>query len=388
MKTSRVAAAFVLAGALFAAGCGGGDGGAAAGGDGGKPVKVAAVLTLTGLGADFGAAQKAALELGFEDAEAQDGVALDVQYADSGDSNTVALSALQSVLRDEPAVVFGPYLGSQIMAMRPRLESAKVPMIAMSGTPSITKDKNTSVYRWATSVDVSEPATAEWAAKNLGIKRPAILADTSAFGQQGTALVEQALSRAGLSVVAKESMNPADTDIAGQLFKIGQAQPDAVFVQVIGGATGAVVLKGLESHGMKVPVVWGSGIVYHSLLDLATPAQVEGVYGNTIGSMAVAANSPDAGIADVLRRYKDKTGRAGDTSVIGAYDGARAIASAIKAGKRTPAEVADWLRTTSYKGLLGTYKADADGNMLQATTVVQIKDKEPVAVTTLGGATG
>lgn len=370
----------MAASALAIAACGSGGSG-----DGDTPT-IASVGPLTGVGADVGQSQSVALRMGLDDAKREDGAELELIEEDTGESNTSARNAFQRALEQQPAAIWGPFLGTQILAIRPLIERAGVPTLATSGTDTITEDGNTEVFRWYASQGTTESTAAEWALEELGVERPAILHDSTEYGQAGADVLAETLSAAGAEPVSTESLNPTDKDVSGQVSKIASAKPDAVFVEIIGGATGAVALKDLRAAGLDVPYVWGSGIISRGMLDLVTDEEVEGVYGNVPGAVVGTPDSKDPAIRDFFARFEKKTGREGDLAALFAYDGGRFLGQAVADGDTTSEQIAERLREQPYEGLAGTYRADDEGNMMHATTIVEMKDRQPVLVETFDEA--
>lgn len=375
MRMKKLGVALAVASTLAAAACGSGGSG---------EVTIGAVLTLTGIGADVGQAQKAAFEMGVADAAKETGTKVRVVYEDSGESNTVAISALKSVLRERPAAIYGPFLGTQVLAMTPELARAKVPMMVTSGTRSITGvDGAEMIYRWYASTALSEPVTASYVVKEKGIKRAAVIYDTTAYGQDGLKLLKDRFEELGVELVAAEAVNPTDKDASGQVHKIEAAHPDAIFAQIIGGATSAVVLKSLRAAGTKAQLVWSNGIVSHSVLDLLSEADVDGVISNSVA--IVNDQSSDPAVADFLKRFKEKTGRDGDQFSLAAYDAGYFIATEVADGTDSAQDWVKLLDTGEYKGKLTTYKNDGEHNLVTQTTVLQMDGKTPTELAVFQG---
>jgi branched-chain amino acid transport system substrate-binding protein len=353
----------------------------------GSEITVGTIFSLTGTGALIGKSQQVAFQLGLDDAEKDTGVKVNIVGADAGDSNTVALSALKSVLRANPSVIFGPYLGTQILAMRPDLHKAQVPMMVESGTKSIVEGADADmVYRWYLSTAISEPATAKYTVDKLGVKKAAILYDTTSYGQDGLALVEAQLASQGVDVVDKEALDPKAKDYSGQVHTALSKNPDAIYVQLIGGASGGVLLKNLSAAGNKAHIVWGSGIVSQSLLGLVTADEVNGAYGNSVAIVDSSNDNPK--IQDFLKRFKEKAGFDGDQFALAAYDAAQFIVRGAAAGIQTPQQWADHLNTTKYAGLLANYANAGSHNMVTQTTIVLFQGKTPTVAAVDKGANG
>ncbi len=368
-------------GAALVSACGGDENAAteASGGDDGKasaPLRAAFVGPLTGFGADVGQAQLNALKLGLADAEKSGKPKVELTEYDTGESNTTAVSAMKRAVADEPAVISGPYLSTQTSAVRPVIEQAQIPMFVQSEVDAITGNNNQWIFRFNTPQGIQKKAEVAYALEQLNVKRPAILADSTDYGIEGSKSITAALEAAGVSPVATEQVGAQDTDISGQAHSIASAKPDAVFVEIIGGTTGAVALKGLRNGGIDVPLIWSTGGANRgAMLKLVTDDEANGVYVATPGQTAVSELSTDSEIVEFAKRFTSEYDRSPDTTIVQAYDLGGFLAAAAAAGISDSAKMAEYARAQSYEGLLGTYKADEQGNMLAQTIVVRLKGK-------------
>ena len=96
---------------------------------------VGVVLPLTGVLSPYGKPNLEAINLAVDEANAAGGVngrKIELVVEDTQASNTTAINALNKVLQSKPVAVIGPGLGTQILALQPLTEKAKVTLIGLS----------------------------------------------------------------------------------------------------------------------------------------------------------------------------------------------------------------------------------------------------------------
>jgi branched-chain amino acid transport system substrate-binding protein len=333
---------------------------------------VGGVQPLTGPAAGVGQRMSNGARLAMDDLREEGVVDIDYVEEDAGADNTTALNAMRRVLGSDPQFILGPVLGTMNLALRPEIENAEVPMGVASGTRSITQNDNQWLLRFNPHDGIAKRDLATFAVEEQGIKRPAILHDSTEYGQLGSEILTETLEELGAPPVATEVMNPDDRDASAQMLRISEAEPDAVIVQIIGGATGAVALKELRTSGLDVPIFWSSGITSDSFLELVTEAEADGVYAET--PIAPLTASDDPAVADFAATFQERFDMTPDAFSLIMYDGTRMVGEAVRSGARTPEEIRDALRSMTYEGLGGTYHSDEEGNLSQQTVIVQRTD--------------
>jgi ABC-type branched-chain amino acid transport systems, periplasmic component len=354
---------------LLLAGCGAaGDAGAS---DGGVPTaKIGSVLTMTGFPAVFGQEQKAGIELAVEQINKEGKAKLDFSASeDTGEANATALNAYRKVAADKPVVIFGPIIGTQVLAMRSEIQRSQIPLITTAATRSLTEGENRYVFRNFPHSGMSASAEAEFVFDQLKLTRPAILADNTAFGQGDAAVLRQGAKERGLSIVADEKVDPAAVDVTGQVSRILRAKADVVFVQLLTGSPLAIAVKTLRSQGFTGAVIAAPGITSPSTLKLLTDAEVNEVY-----SPGLALNAENAATKSFIDAFKAKYNKDPDIYAAVMYDSAMAVGQAVAAGNTTAESVGQALRTTQYSGITGTLRADKEGNLAHVVSILQFDD--------------
>src|SRR6266851_5687993 len=122
------------------------------------PIKVGAVLSLSGPAAVFGLPERDAIEAVVEEINRTGGVngrKIELVLHDDKTDPSEAVRGVTQVTRDGVVAIVGPSTGSGILAAGPVAERLRVPLLAPAGTASIT-DKKNSFYPWVFRVAPSD----------------------------------------------------------------------------------------------------------------------------------------------------------------------------------------------------------------------------------------
>lgn len=349
--------------------------------DGDEPAEtpsaeIATVLTTSGFAAVFGQNQQRGIELAVAHLSEQ-GVA-DIEIVaseDAGQENSAALNAYRRAVGAEPDIIFGPIIGTMVLAMRPDLARDGIPMVTTSATRSITLDDNEWVFRNFPHSGMSASANAQYAFEELGIERPAILADNTAFGQNDAEVLLQEASDRGIEVVANESAEPDAVDVTGQASRIVSSGADAVFVQMLTGSPLATAIGSLRDAGFEGAIFAAPGITSPSTLELLSDSEVEGVY-----SPGLVLNRDDSRVQDYIAAYQEEYGEEPDIYSAVMYDSVMLLGEIIRQGASDAEGVREGLLSVEYEGMTSTLKADTEGNLVHTVDVLQFDDAKETSV--------
>jgi len=179
--------------------------------------------------------------------------------ADTGGNPVGAKTKTQELVeRDKVHVIIGPLAAFEALAIDDYIAQSKTPIISPSAAAEdLTQRKPNPwfVRTSCSSAQVNYPV-GDYAAKTLGYKRVAIIADDFAYGHETASGFQRAFEDAGGKVVQKlwPPLNVADYgSYIGQL----KTKVDAIYAG-FAGANGLRFLKQLREYGIKTPVL-GSG---------------------------------------------------------------------------------------------------------------------------------
>lgn len=330
-----------------------------------EPVAVSVLVPITGFLALEGTAQRNGAVLALENPPK--GVSVTYEVADTATSPEVAVTALQRALdRERPVAIAAPIFGTQMLAMAPLAARAGVPLVTVSGTASITEQGHGVVFRFFPTDAVVKVAQARYAVEELGARRPALLYQTTAYGQSGREHLVRALKTLSVAPVLEEAIDPGLKDLVPALERARAAGADALLLQLHSGPT-ALAVRQAHGIGLGLPIVAGSAMHQPTTAALIEAAQLEGVCAETASSPASGGN---VDMQAFTKAYRARFGTEPDAFALGQYDGMRMVLAAVAGGARTPAAVREWLGSRRHAGLAMTYVSDGTGNMAHDAVIV------------------
>jgi len=298
--------------------------------------------------------------------EADKSVAYEV--SDTGTSPEIAVNAMERALRDRihTAAVIGPILGTQMLAMLPLAAEYEVPLVTISGTAKLTEMGNPWIFRFFPGDAVTKVAHARYVVEELGRKRPAILYQTTAYGQSGRGHLETTFRSLGAEPVYQEGLDVSVKDMTPALTKAMAANPDVLVLHMHSGST-ALLIRQARAQGIELPIVAGSAMHQPTTAALLEPSELAGVCAET-GSSPISGGSPE--MERFTADYRAKFGSEPDAFALAQYDATRMLLVARHAGPTGGAPLRDWLASHEFEGLAMTYKSDGKGNMAHDAVIV------------------
>jgi branched-chain amino acid transport system substrate-binding protein len=212
--------------------------------------------------------------------------------ADTGGQPAQAKTKAQELVqRSGVHMVVGPVAAFEALAINDYLQEAQVPFICCSAAAEDLTQRKLNPWFIRTSSTSAQPChpLGEYAAKDLGYKTVATIADDFAFGQEQTAGFQRAFEGNGGSVSLKlwAPLNAADYGSYISQF----AGVDAVFA-AFAGANGLRFLRQYAEYGLKdqIPVISAMTTVdegvLHSMSDEALGIVSAGWYSAAIDNEA------------------------------------------------------------------------------------------------------
>jgi branched-chain amino acid transport system substrate-binding protein len=297
--------------------------------------------------------------------QAPGGIATRHRVFDTATSPEVAVNALEKALEDRPLAIVASMLGTQMLAMMPVAQDAKVPLVTISGTAKITALGNPWVFRFFPGDSVVKVAHARYVAEVLGKLHPAIIYQSDAYGQSGLGYLTKAFAARAVAPVLSEGVDVSVKDLLPVLSKARAAGADVIVAHLHAPSTALLVKQAASSGGP--PIVAGSAMATPATAALLEPAELRGVCAET----ASAPNVPDtpAGerfLADYRAVYRSDP----DTYALAQYDGTMMVLDAIAKGARTSEALRAALAGESFTGIAMRYKSDGTGDMAHSAMIV------------------
>jgi branched-chain amino acid transport system substrate-binding protein len=290
------------------------------------------------------------------------------EVLDTAAAPETAVNAFERALRGGKRVgaVVAPILGTQMLALLPLAAEAKVPLVTISGTARLTEAGNPWIFRFFPNDAAVKIAHARYIAETVAAKRPALLYQTTAYGQSGRQHLVEQLTRRGAAPVYEEAVAPTARDLSPALTKAMAANPDVLVLHLHAPST-ALAIRQARTMGVTLPIVAGSAMHQPATAKLLEPSELKGVCAET-------ASSPISGGSAEIERfaaaYRQRFNDEPDAFALAQHDGVMMVLAAITAGARDSAAVREHLATRDFKGLAMAYRSDGAGNMAHDAVIV------------------
>ena len=348
------------------------------------PIKVGAVLSVTGPAAFLGEPQLKTLQLYVERLNAQGGVLgrkLElVHYDDGGEAGKANNLTKRLLESDKVDLIIGGTTTGATMAMAPLVEKASIPFVSLAGGVVVVEP----VKKWLFKTPHTDRMAAEKVfadMKKRGLLKVGLLSETSGFGQSGRKETLAVASKHGIEIVADETYGPKDSDITAQLTKIKSAAGiQAVFVFGLGQGP-AVATKNFAQLGIKLPHYQSHGVASDEYLKLSGAA-AEGVRlpspALLIADSLPANDLQKAVVTGYFKAYQDRFKEEPSTFGGYAYDALMLSVEAIKRAGSTDGEKvrAALEQTKGYVGVTGVFNLSSSDHMgldLSAFRMLEVK---------------
>lgn len=327
-------------------------------------LSIPVLVPITGFLAVEGASQRNGATLALKQSSS---LGVTSEVTDTGTSPEVAVNALERALDDPDTVAaVGPILGTQMLAMLPVATEARLPLLTISGTASLTQSGNPYVFRFFPDDATTVGAQLRYALDVLHVQHPALITQTTAYGQSGRAEMLRLLAARGITPADDDALDVSLRDMAPVLAKAAAAGADALLLHLHAGPT-ALLVKTAAATSPRLPIVAGSGLVQPAALALLAPEELTGICAET-GSSPVSGET--AASREFTAAYRAAFRTDPDAFAAAQYDATRMALQAIAQGTRTRDTLTRFLSSGTYDGVAMRYRSDGSGNMAHSAVVV------------------
>jgi branched-chain amino acid transport system substrate-binding protein len=331
-----------------------------------EAIKIGVSGPFTGGSAPMGVSMRDGVRLAVNEINAKGGVLgrkIELVERDDEAKNERGVQVAQELINKERVVATVGYINTGVALASQRFyQQARIPVMNNVATGSIVTKQFASqpenyVFRNSASDTIQSAMIVEEAIGRRGFKKPAILADSTNYGQLGREDLEKTLAKKGVKPVAVEKYNIGDVDMTAQLLRAKQAGADVVLTYGIGPEL-AQIANGMQKLGWKVPIVGSWTLAMANFIDNA------GKNGDGTRMPQTFIQNPDtpkrkAFIDAYVKAYNPPGGRMPSAvSAAQGYDSVYLLAAAIKqAGSTDGPKIAAALENlkTPVEGVVTTY---------------------------------
>lgn len=319
------------------------------------PLRVGAVLPLSGPVAGLGEAMRAGYTWKIEELNRQNRlVAFYLQDSQSNPKD--ATSAFLKLVDVEKVPIIFTTMSSVSMALKPIAEDRSALLWADAAHPDITTDSKF-VLRHS-NIAGKDAEVIGSKALELGAKTVGLLYQNDDWGTAATKALTQVLGKGGVPVIA-DAVDLKSSDLRPQLTKLIKQNADTL-VTVVAGAPAGLIIKQARELGFRGNIISSVGIVLTPDAQKLAGPHLYGTYYQTYD-----ANSSFE--ADYRTRFSAKP--AAFTHV--AYTDMEILIAAIDAtGTVDPVQIARYVKALrTFKGKYETVEITSDGDIIVPTVI-------------------
>jgi branched-chain amino acid transport system substrate-binding protein len=239
------------------------------------PIKIGAILALSGPAASYGAAERRGIEAVVAKVNAEGGIGgrkIEAVIRDSKTNPTEAARVANQMIADDGVVaIVGGTTTSETMAFAEPAMRAKVPLLPLIGAQSVT-DPKYPAFKWVFRMSVGLATDLTMSMERLvkdGHKRIVLFYQEDAYGEQAAGIVKEFAKTNGVEIADTVSAGAATTDLTTQATRIRAAKPTAIFMATSFTGLGGGIVRKLDQLGVNVPAYSLVAIVQRQFIETA-----------------------------------------------------------------------------------------------------------------------
>ncbi|MCD4785297.1 MAG: ABC transporter substrate-binding protein [Candidatus Eremiobacteraeota bacterium] len=337
-------------------------------------IRIGWIGVLTGDAAYYGEMVKYGTELAVDEINTAGGIRgkkIEVIYDNDQLDPKKGVSIITKLITIDkvPLVIQGT--GSSVMlACAPIAEKHKVVYISPTCSNDKIKDAGNYIFRNWPSDNYQGKVVADFAFRELGLKKAAILFINNDYGAGLKNVFSRQFKNLGGKVLAVEGFDQGATDFRAQLAKIKNSGAGVVFLSSQ-YKEGALILKQTKEIGLKVKFVAPEGCFAPELIKLSGGA-AEGVY---VVNMHWAPDSDDPIVKDFVTKFKKKFKKDPEVYAATAYDCMKIVGKALEMDGETGEGLKDALyKIKDFQGVTGSTTFDVYGEVTKKYDVYVVKN--------------
>ncbi|HRI17694.1 MAG TPA: ABC transporter substrate-binding protein [Burkholderiaceae bacterium] len=241
---------------------------------------------------------------------------------DKSDTTAAVANTRKLITEDKADLIIGSTTTPNSLAMIDVVAEAQVPMISLAASARIVEPVDAK-RRWVFKTpqnDIMMSIAIVQHMVNQGVKTVGFIGFADAYGEGWYNEFSKIAAIKGITIVANERYNRADTSVTGQVLKIVAAKPDAVLVA--GSGTPAVLpQKTLKERGYAGKYYQTHGVANNDFLRVGGK-DVDDTYlpsgGVLVAAQLPADNPVRKSALDYVARYEAAYGK-GSVSTFGAH---------------------------------------------------------------------
>jgi len=228
----------------------------------GNPIKIGAILPLTGSGASYGVWMKGGAEMAAEEINAAGGIAgrkLDVIYEDHAADASKAVNAMRRLVEVEKVPFSLTSYSAPTLAIQPIAAQNKVVIMNGGGQSDNLANKDY-LYNNIPVVSNEVGVIADWLAKDKKLASAVLIVANDEAGRNSAKTFRERYGAAGGKVLAEEQVALDATDFRAQLAKLKARGGDLLYISSYGRNV-SIIADQARELGMTIPMAGTSWVL-------------------------------------------------------------------------------------------------------------------------------
>jgi branched-chain amino acid transport system substrate-binding protein len=292
---------------------------------------------------------------------------IELVYVDDQGSAEKGPIAAQQLIDARVNVVIGPGFSGPTASALPLFKQAKIPAVS----PFTSADNLATIgggwYFRVSSRSSCQGEVLSSLAKAFHAEKAVIVDDNEAYGTDISKSVAKDLVGVGIKVVGQYHGSRGITDWSPVIQRLRQDEPDIVIYDGY-HTEGGRLFQQARDRGVTVRFLGSDGIADPGIVKVADPAKL-----TKVGAIRmIPTEFVEGSTSEAFRQFEAEYPRfaesqhlsltAVDTYVINSFDATNVLLDAVKrAGSVDGSAIAGALRATSFVGMTGAFKYDANG---------------------------
>ena len=230
------------------------------------PIKVGAMIPLTGSGATVGESGQIAVELAVRNINAAGGLAgrpIQLVIGDYQTEATVGVSeAKRLVFQEKIELLIGPTYSQVTLAVLPILNEAKIPSVNVSGSERLTPEVGPYAFSMLANAEAQSKVMVDYAVRVMKVPSAAILSDSGAQAKTAVEALKAELAARNVKLAGVQEYQYRQADMTPQLLALRRGAPDVILLFTSNGEDTGNMIKSLSELGWGVKVVGSFGATF------------------------------------------------------------------------------------------------------------------------------
>jgi branched-chain amino acid transport system substrate-binding protein len=297
-----------------------------------ETVKIGVILPYSGPFADAANQLEAGIKLYMQqNGDEVAGKKIEIVRKDTGGPapDVAKRVAQELVVRDQVDILAGFALTPEALGAADVSAEAQKLMVVMNAATSVVTEKSPYIVRTSLTIPQVETAFGQWAFEEGGVKQAYTLVADYGPGHDAEKSFSKGFTDAGGTILGSDRTPVANPDFSAFVQRVKDANPEAVFIFVPGGAQPAAIGKALADRGLTPPAtkIFAQGELTHPEALESMGDTAKGI----ITTFHYTLERDDPLNNEFVEAYREaNNGRSPDLFSIGGYDGMHLIYEALK----------------------------------------------------------